>query len=357
MIEAPLYPNEEQRLNSLRALGLLDTPLDVRFERITRMVKIVMGVPIAIFNLIDSDRQYYKSVQGLDAIEAPKPPAFCTHAILEERMLYVPDARLDNRFASNPFVTGERLDIVFYAGCPIRCPDGYPIGTLCAIDTKTHEMTMEKLQTLRDLADMIETELRITDLSNSQSQLILELDSAKRLAMIDPLTRLWNRGGIETLLSKEMTEASRYGRPLTLAMCDIDYFKKINDNYGHPVGDAVLKAVAKTLIDSLRTEDIVGRVGGEEFLIVLTDAQPESVFNTLERLRETIEQLKIEHEGNVYSVTMSFGVLTDIPESQDDMAKFVKHADEALYKAKEAGRNRVKVATISSDLVAYSKSL
>ncbi len=90
--EAPAHPQESQRLASLRALDLLDTPLDVRFERITRMVRSFMGVPIAIFNLIDEDRQHYKSVQGLDAIDAPKPPAFCTHALLENPMLLVPDA-------------------------------------------------------------------------------------------------------------------------------------------------------------------------------------------------------------------------------------------------------------------------
>ena len=342
IVEASLYPQEERRVATLRSLNLLDTPLDVRFERVTRLVRSMMDVPIAIFNLIDENRQHYKSVQGLNAVDAPKPLAFCTHALLEEQMLHVPDAKKDSRFEANPFVTGELLDIGFYAGCPVRAPDGMPIGTLCAIDTKPRKMSAEKLQSLRDLADIIEMDLRVSDLSNAQKALIDELDTAKRMAMIDPLTRLWNRNGLDALLSKAMNEAIREDKKVTVVLADIDHFKKVNDMYGHPAGDAVLIATAKRLLENLRVEDVIGRYGGEEFMIVLLENNYSDVHLVLERLRSSVEKYTIPYDGELYSVTMSFGAVTRIPDSVNDTQKMIKQADDLLYVAKKDGRNCIR---------------
>lgn len=342
MIEAPPHPEEEKRVASLRALDLLDTPIDIRFERITRLARHVLSVPIAIFNLIDADRQHYKSVQGLDAVDAPKPPAFCTHTILEPQMMLVPDASKDERFADNPFVTGELLDIGFYAGCAIHAPDGMPIGTLCAIDKQPRKMSAEQLQSLRDLADIIEADLKFSSLSSVQKSLLAELDTAKRLAMVDPLTRLWNRSGLDALISKEMNEAIRNKKPITLALGDIDRFKSINDTHGHPVGDTVLCGVAKTLTNGLRGEDIVGRFGGEEFLVMLPGSQPTDAQFVLERLRTAVADALYTHDGTEYGATISFGAVTFTPAALEDTTRAIKKADSLLYKAKEAGRNCVK---------------
>lgn len=343
MKTAPLHPQEDKRLATLYSLGLLDTPIERRFERITRMAKQLMNVPITIFNLIDEDRQHYKSVQGLSVIDAPRPPAFCTHAILEEDMLLVPDASKDERFHDNPFVSGELLNIGFYAGCVVRAPDGMPIGTLCAIDTKPRDYTRTDLQFLRDLADMIETELKVIGLSASQTSLIKELDDAKKLAMIDPMTRLWNRSGINALLEKEMAESIRQKKPLALVITDIDHFKKVNDTYGHPVGDAVITGAAKRLLDGLRNEDVIGRIGGEEFMIILTDANADALKATVERLRLSIEKTPIFYEGKDYNITMSFGATIFTPKDMKEADQKIKLADEALYVAKNAGRNKVEV--------------
>lgn len=168
MIEPSHFPQEEQRVNSLHSLHLLDGPVEERFERITRMVCRVLDVPIAIFNLIDRERQHYKSVQGLAVTDAPLKAAFCTHTILEEDMLLVEDTSKDERFFDNPFVTGEILDMGFYVGCPVKSPDGMPIGTLCAIDRKPREMSKDQLESLKDLASILETEIRIRTLASDQ---------------------------------------------------------------------------------------------------------------------------------------------------------------------------------------------
>ena len=345
MIEAPPFPHEQQRLASLKLLQLLDTPIEERFERITRMVCRLLDVPIAIFNLIDEDRQYYKSVRGLAANEASLQGAFCTHALLEDEMLLVPDAARDERFHDNPFVTGERLNVGLYAGCPVRTPDGMPIGTLCAIDTKPRTLTPDQLETLHDLASMVETELRLTNLSQCQTDLIAQVDSAQRLAMIDPLTRLWNRAGLAQLLDKEWSEAVRQQKPITVAVGDIDYFKRINDTLGHAAGDTVLREMAKRLLEAVRSEDSVGRLGGEEFLILLTDCLPERAYETVDRMRQTISRHPITIGGGVErAVTVSFGVATIVPTRNGGSQDLIKLADEALYRAKNSGRDRVEAA-------------
>ncbi len=343
MIEAAPYPNEVERLASLKSLKLLDTPIEERFERITRMVCRLLDVPIAMFNLVDEDRQHFKSAQGVPNTDAPLHAAFCAHALHEENMLLVPDTQADERFFDNPFVTGEYLNIGFYAGCPVRTPNGMPIGTLCAIDTKPRDMAPEQLATLRDLAAMVETELKVSSLSKAQETLVSELDKANRLALVDPLTRLWNRNGINNLLEKEWNEATRQKKPVTLVVTDIDHFKKINDKFGHPGGDVILKSVAKRLLETLRGEDAIGRIGGEEFLIILTDCVPDKVFETVDRIRHTIASMPFKVEDEEYQVTMSFGAATMVPDGIVTPADLIKRADEAAYKAKHGGRNRVEL--------------
>ena len=344
MIEAPPFPQEQQRIASLKLLQLLDTPIEERFERITRMVCRLLDVPIAVFNLIDQDRQYYKSVRGLPVTEAALPGALCTHTIHEDRILLLPDAGQDERFHDNPFITGEYLNIGFYAGCPVRTPDGMPVGTLCAIDTQPRDMTAEQLETLHDLASMVETELRVSTLSRTQSELITELDNATRLAMIDPLTRLWNRGGLTQLIAKEWSEAGRQRKPVTVVLADIDYFKAVNDGHGHAGGDAVLRAVAKTLLECARQEDVVGRFGGEEFLILLVGCAPDQAGRIVERMRAAVARQSFAVGDMALSVTMSFGIASQVPQRGEGSDALIARADAALYRAKAAGRDRVEIA-------------
>lgn len=343
MIEPIPYPREAERLATLRSLNLLDTPLQERFERITRLVCRLLEVPIAHFNLLDEDRQHLKSAQGLTAVDVSRDGAFCSHSIHEDRMLVLSDASKDPRFHDSPFVTGELLAIRFYAGCPVRAPNGMPIGTLCAIDTKPREMTEEQLGLLRDLADMIEVELRVSSLSSVQAELISQLDCAQRLARIDCLTRLWNRAGIGEIVEKEWMEAERHGRPLALVMADIDHFKSINDTYGHPAGDAVIAQTAKVLLAGTRGGDSIGRIGGEEFLIVLPSCDANGLRETMERLRRGVMQHEFLVGGQRVPVTVSCGAAVTIPQRGSDWTALAKTADDALYKAKQLGRNRCEI--------------
>jgi diguanylate cyclase (GGDEF)-like protein len=344
MSNAPTFPDEQERLATLRSLPLLDTPIEERFERITRMVCRTLDVPVCLFNLIDDRRQYFKSVQGQGVTEVTLRGAICTHTLHEPDILVVSNTKEDTRFVDSPFVNGELTEVQFYAGCPVRAPNGQPIGTLCAIDVVPRHMTEDQLATLRDLRAMVETELKAHSLAMSQTKLIKQLDNANRLLLIDPLTRIWNRKGIEQLLHKEWAEALEQDRPVTIAMADIDYFKKINDTFGHPAGDAVLQSFAKRLLEAGRAEDIVGRMSGEEFIVILHETDPNKVYETADRFRRAVEARPMKTPSGAYPVTVSIGVGTARPSEIKDYAALIKRADEALYLAKYGGRNKVHIA-------------
>ncbi|HBI41470.1 MAG TPA: hypothetical protein DDY78_01265, partial [Planctomycetales bacterium] len=158
MIKPPIPADEEQRLASLRALNLLDTPPEERFDRITRIACRLFDVPIALVNLIDADRQWSKSCHGLNVREIDRDISFCGHAVFSPDPLVVPDTLLDHRFADNPLVIGEP-GVRFYAGQSLKTSDGSLVGVLCVSDYRPRDLNKEELQLLRVLAGLVEDQL------------------------------------------------------------------------------------------------------------------------------------------------------------------------------------------------------
>ncbi|HUQ13911.1 MAG TPA: MBL fold metallo-hydrolase [Novosphingobium sp.] len=157
-VPAPMPPDEEQRLAALHALGLLDTPAEERFDRLTRVTAALFEVPIALVSLIDANRQWFKSCVGTDITESSREMSFCAHAVAEREMLVIPDALRDDRFADNPVVSGPPY-VRFYAGMPIYMADGHCAGTLCVIDGRPRDFTDDDRARLRDLAALVQQEL------------------------------------------------------------------------------------------------------------------------------------------------------------------------------------------------------
>jgi len=177
------------------------------------------------------------------------------------------------------------------------------------------------------------------ELEKKNVQLKDAIATVKRIMNTDHLTGILNRRALDKNLKREISFALRHKLPLSFVMADIDNFKKINDNYGHEVGDFVLKSFTKALKKSLRQEDMLGRYGGEEFVLVLPNTDIEKAFQASERIRHKIEKLKIkEINGNI---TASFGITGLL--STDDEKSLIKRADDALYEAKKNGRNRCEI--------------
>ena len=176
MLSPGLPINELQRQSALNALGLLDTPPESRFDRLVGLAKVFFDVPYALITLIDGDRQWFKSRIGIGVEETPRNVSFCGHAILNDEILHVPDARLDARFVENPMVIGPP-QMRFYAGAPLHTVEGYRIGTLCIVDDQPRELLDEQLRTLRELADCIEHEINARSKAN-QNETALESSPA-----------------------------------------------------------------------------------------------------------------------------------------------------------------------------------
>ncbi len=199
------------------------------------------------------------------------------------------------------------------------------------------------------LAAKVRAMQRIAQMRYSLLVLTRKLDEANqeltRLSSLDGLTAIANRRQFDETLQREWRRASRQGKPVSLLFCDVDYFKQFNDGYGHQVGDECLKAVARTLKDVLRRPaDMVARYGGEEFSAVLPDTDVAGALLVAESLRAAVEALGITHRFSRAAkvVTISVGVATAVPARHDGSPMpRLKMADEALYVAKENGRNRV----------------
>lgn len=166
------------------------------------------------------------------------------------------------------------------------------------------------------------------------------MDTLRESNLRDPMTGLHNRRFLEEFVDTMVASSNRRKSTLCILMLDLDYFKKVNDTYGHHAGDTVLKEIARILVQSVRASDLVIRYGGEEFMVILQDTAGEHGDHVADKIRVAVETLKIQLPGTVLHKTISIGV-ADYPEDADTIWQTIKFADVALYQAKEQGRNRV----------------
>ena len=184
---------------------------------------------------------------------------------------------------------------------------------------------------------------RILDL---QQELISARDALRAQATHDPLTGLWNHAAIFDILRRELERAQRQGTSLGVVMADLDHFKQINDTYGHPAGDAVLREATRRMQSAVRTYDSIGRYGGEEFLIVIPGADEASALQQAERLRTSVSKAHVEvGPSSTVPLTISLGVTAPAEPKASNLESLLRDADLALYEAKRKGRNRVEMAS------------
>jgi diguanylate cyclase (GGDEF)-like protein len=336
MPAASLPINEAERLAALHSYEILDTACEDTFDNIAHLAAELTSSPISLVSLIDADRQWFKAHVGLDATETPREHAFCAHAILNPgEPLIVPDAQRDPRFSGNPLVQGG-LGIRFYAGMPLVNRDGAALGTLCVIDDKPREMGEDQQRILRRLAETVVTTLELRRAMNR----------VRDLALTDPLTGVANRAALIDALERAIARHNRHDDVFGLLYLDLDGFKGVNDKFGHAAGDQVLGVVAAAMTATLRREDVVARIGGDEFaaILVCDGGKADGAAN---RVRQAIELSMREHD---WPVTASIGAVSfnEAPISADAA---LAEADALMYTAKRLGKNRVqhtvKVASVA----------
>jgi diguanylate cyclase (GGDEF)-like protein len=312
-VRTPVIPLDETvRLVSLHSLRLLDSAPEDRFDRITRMAKRLFDVEICLVSLVDSDRQWFKSRQGLGACETSREISFCGHAILEEQAFVVEDALLDLGFADNPLVADEP-HIRFYAGYPVHSPNGQRVGTLCLIDRQPRTFSDKDREMLKDFASLVDDELA----SSSQIN-------------VDDMTKIANRRGFTMVADHLLPLCERNGLQAELLFFDLDGFKAINDNHGHEAGDRALRYFAKLLLKSFRKADVIARLGGDEFVVMVIGHAISA-----DRSIEQMSRLVAESASPVERlVRWSVGRTQYDPETHGDVEALLSDADREMYSDK-----------------------
>lgn len=315
MKSSSLPTNETARLAALRDSGLLEAGEHATYDRLTRLAKRLFNVPVAMVNLIDDLVVVVKSADGVSGENLPRNLSFCSHTLLANAPLVVPDTLDDARFADNPLVT-DIYPVRFYAGYPLHLPDGTAVGTLCIIDHLPRQFSAEDVAALADLAALAEVEF-----------------AARSTAITDNLTGLYNRRGFHHLATYGIKAARRRAEPLTLAWLDLDRFKQINARFGRADGDAALKAVAGLLGSTFREADVLARYGGDEFAILFANSDEKGAWIAMQFLTEQAAVWN-EHSDYPWSLSFAWGV-SEFNHERDDLQSWLQKADEMMYSMKQ----------------------
>lgn len=310
---------EVARLAKFEEFDILDTPNQESLDRVARLICQIFGVATGIVSIADARRQWCRAAHGLAGSDANLSETFCRHTMKGEAALVVPDAAADPRFAGTPAVTGAP-GMRFYAGVPLRTRDGHTVGTLCAMDTKPRAFGPKDVAILEDLTRV----------------LMRDLELSKQVA-VDEVTGALSRAAFMAEGRRHTALAARAGEPVALIAFDLDQYRAINDTQGHPTGDRVLAATGRVCRAHLRGSDVLGRLGGGTFAIVLPKTDLDGGVLVAGRLRDAIAALSAEFG---FPLSASFGVASRGGKS-DQLDDMLERAEQAKYAAKRDGRNRV----------------
>lgn len=300
MIKPGKPADESVRLETLRNLKLLDTKPEERFDRVTRLAKRLFGVRFALVTLVDADRQWFKSCQGLDVPETPRDISFCGHAILQKEILVVKDTHIDERFSDNPLVQAYP-DIRFYAGCPIAAPNGQNVGTLCIIDDKARQLSDEDLQLLKELAQMVEEEFAFAEIVNC-----------------DPVTGVSNRDGFIDIGCHLLALCERNNLPVTLMQFELPNLKLIRRAMDDSGADRAVVELAELLMMNIRTSDVIGRFSDDAFLALLTGTDDKNVAVARQRIMDLLDK-RNQSADATYELEVSAHSLKYRPEAHNNL--------------------------------------
>jgi diguanylate cyclase (GGDEF)-like protein len=335
--DVPRPANETQRLAAVQRLQLLGTPPDPDFDFLCALAAQLCEAPFAAISLVDRDRVWIKAGVGIEPGAVPRDETCCAWAVLEPEGLAIPDLMADPRTAGLPRIrSAPRWRM--YTASNLRSADGLCLGTLCVLDTAPRTLAPAQAQALERLARQATA---LIELRAHRRLLADALAAMDTLATVDELTGLANRRVLVERLAQEVERARRFGLPLSVVLIDLDQFKDVNAMHGHAVGDEVLRNVGRQIRNHVRQLDLAGLLAGEQFCLVLPGTPPAGGLQVAQSLRQTIAGYVHRCDAQLLSVTASFGVAGLEPGAIATVADLLKRADDALLRAKAAGRNRV----------------
>ena len=266
--------------------------------------------------MIDRDRQWFKSVCGLDIRCTPRTDSFCAVAVEKGRPLVVNDTFREPIFSQNRLVLNEP-NIRFYAGYPVHLPDGEIAGTICIIDTKPRDFSADEYALLQDLAFIVQDEFRII------SQ-----------ATTDALTGLCNRRSFTLIADEILRKSVRNNKTFCLIIIDLNDFKLINDTYGHAEGNRALKDFSEILQNTASDNGFIARLGGDEFAVLIPEASKKEGETFMAQLNESVKEYNCSHIE--YSLCFSGGVAVFDKHKLNSVSLMMKEADRKMYLVKKS---------------------
>jgi diguanylate cyclase (GGDEF)-like protein len=303
-----------RRLSVVRELGLLQRAGDSTLTALTRLARSITGAPSAAVHIFDDALQHRIASTGAPLGTHPAADSMCRLVLEGDERIVTSDATQDPRFSYSSFVRDPVAPVRFYASLPLRSGGGVVVGTLCAYGDTALEPDDQQLSALEDLAQLARTHLELTRIATELG----------RAATLDPLTGAVNRVIFDDRLAQALARRRRRGTPVVAAVIDFDDFKSINDTHGHGCGDAALQWVARRLQTLVRSEDTVGRLGGDEFGVVAEVADGDC--------RRLLMKLHAAADGFEPALTLSVGAV--LAEDQDDVERLLRRADQAMYAGK-----------------------
>ena len=342
---APRPVEESERVRALREMRILDTPREERFDRITRLAARIFDVPVSTIGFIDEDRLWFKSTFGFSMRETRRDSAFCSFTILQDDLLVIGDASTDETFSRMPTVVTEP-HLRFYAGCALYSPDRFRVGTICMVDYRPRVLTAEDLQTLRDLASWVQTELRMPRMRRAQLELVFERERFNQHPRVDGHTRFWTREAITEILEHELRQSRSEQSSVGLIVIRIDDLASFDRQYGSAKRAVVLSDLAQSVRFSVRPYDFMGRWSEEELLLVLPGADLPKTAVAAERIRQKLASARFETPGGVASFTSTIGVASSSEDRSTSSSVLIAAAEEALRLALASGGNRTRLGSL-----------
>lgn len=324
-MKVDVLSDEEGRLCAMHRYGLPDAVSQEPLDRIVKIAQAGTNSPIAAVSIVERKRQSFLAIRGMPDTPLALDQSICAITIKDNRPLIIEDAQHDSDVAGYDLVSGS-AGIRSYLGVPVVSADGYNLGTVCVMDTKSRRFTEQDVTILVNLARLAAAQL-----------------ATRQPESYDFLTGAMTRRRFQLEVEREFERATRYERPASLLFLDVDDFREVNKRLGPGMADEVLKTVSNRCSEALRTTDSFGRIGGEEFAMLLPETLAYESSQCAERLREVISKLRFRSEAGVVAITASFGI-SPLNDTIKSATQWFAQADIALYAAKQSGQDCVAFA-------------
>ncbi|HAK53808.1 MAG TPA: GGDEF domain-containing protein [Gammaproteobacteria bacterium] len=300
------HPIEERRLELSESLHLVYSLAEERFDRLTRLATRHFDVPIALVSLVSGDRQWFKSSQGIIASETSREVSFCGHAILREDALVINDTQTDSDFVDNPLVV-ENPQIRFYAGHPLRYDD-IPLGTLCLIDRKPRKFSEDDRDSLETLAVCVEAELRHTQMSQPEEELLSQQMESDRRNLIDPVTQSWNQSSLNLLLAREIDYPVRTRKSFALLAIRFTTAAHEFDELDESDKQEFVRRVAQGVRSALRPHDMIARTSENQLVVFAPNCNSELSEHLVGRVFNRISDSPVKAGSRDIKVDVNAGI-------------------------------------------------